>query len=499
MELTPFYIVSYTSERIMLPLHDVTDRKSGAKVSVIIGPNGSGKSSAISSLVDELEVMYLLLTSPKESFKKSRLSKRAEIEFRYGGDIYKLNRNGTILTALKNETPIDLEQDLFPRHALAVAHLPTDKFRFSRNDDNLFYRYLGLRQATNMVTTGALETKIISSLLNKFQCSSYHQALEEWLKVLNIGGDFKIEFRGLTTDLFNINGIEGLKSISRRTQYRSLEEYINHLQETNDASITESSLAMFLNKFSNLCNELGGSDLNSTRKRKNYTLPLNLLTDDSNANSISWEQGVDIIRKLRLADEIRLIFSKNGQRTAFSDLSSGERCVIGTIARLFEFATERCVIAIDEPEVSLHPSWQIKYIPTLMKAMRHLKSAHVLIATHSHFLVSDVDESSSLIIASHDDASQIQFDRFDGDVYGRTPDNILYRVFGVGTATNFYVERDLSEALHILSEPENMNLVKLKGIRSRLDKVSADDNPAFNEILNIMDKALGAFNNAENK
>lgn len=51
--------MSYTSEKIMLPLHDVTDRKSGPKVSVIIGPNGSGKSSAIASLVDELEIMYL--------------------------------------------------------------------------------------------------------------------------------------------------------------------------------------------------------------------------------------------------------------------------------------------------------------------------------------------------------------------------------------------------------------------------------------------------------
>ncbi|EKN4748721.1 AAA family ATPase [Yersinia enterocolitica] len=491
MELTPFYIVSYTSEKIKLPLHDVTDIKSGAKVSVIIGPNGSGKSSAIASLVDELEMMYLLLTSSKENFKKSRHPKQAEIEFRYGKDIYKINRDGIILTAFKNEISVSLDQDSFPRYALAVAHLPTDKFRFSRNDDNLFYRYLGLRQATNMVTTGALEAKVISSLLNESQCSSYHQALEEWLKVLNIGGDFEIEFRGFTTDAFNINGIKELNNISRRTQYRSVEEYINHLQETNDASITESSIAIFLNSFGNLCNELGESDLNSKRKRKNYTLPLNLLIDDSNANSISWEQGVEIIRKLRLADEIRLIFSKNGQRTAFSDLSSGERCVIGTVARLFEFATERCVIAIDEPEVSLHPSWQIKYIPTLMKAMRHLKSAHVLIATHSHFLVSDVDESSSLVIASNNDAGQIQFDRFDGDVYGRTPDNILYRVFGVGAATNFYVERDLSEALHILSEPENMNLAKLKEIRNRLDKVSADDNPAFNEILNIMDKALG--------
>lgn len=498
MELTPFYIVSYTSDRIMLPLHDVADDKSGPKVSVIIGPNGSGKSSAIASLVNELEMMYLLLTSSKDKFKKLHHPKQAEIEFRYGRDIYKIIRHGLVLTAFKNEITIDLDRDSFPRHALAVAHLPTDKFRFSRNDDDLFYRYLGLRQATNMVTTGSLETKVISSLLNQSQCSSYHQALEEWLKVLNIGGDFEIEFRSLNTDVFHIGEIKDLNSISRRIQYRSVEDYINLLQETVDASITESSITMFLSMFGKLCKELGEENLGSKGKRKNYILPLNLLIDDSKINSISWDLGVEIIRKLRISDEIRLIVSKNGEKTAFSDLSSGERCVIGTVARLFEFATERCVIAIDEPEVSLHPSWQIKYIPTLMKAMKHLKSAHVLIATHSHFLVSDVDESSSLIIASNKDVGQIQFDRFDGDVYGRTPDNILYRVFGVGAATNFYVERDLSEALQILSEPENMHFVKLKEIRRRLDKVSADDNPAFNEILNIIDKSLEGVNDAKN-
>lgn len=82
--------------------------------------------------------MYLLLTSSKDNFKKLRHPKQAEIEFRYGGDIYKIIRDGLVLTAFKNELTIDLDRDSFPRHALAVAHLPTDKFRFSRNDDNFF-------------------------------------------------------------------------------------------------------------------------------------------------------------------------------------------------------------------------------------------------------------------------------------------------------------------------------------------------------------------------
>lgn len=499
MESTPFYLISYTSEQAFLPLHDIADEEAGPKVSIIIGPNGSGKSTVIADLVSELENMYVLLTSSENMFRNSRYSKQAEIEFRYGKDIYRLCRDRMDLTAYKNDKYVRLGDFPFPKNALSVAHLPIDKFRFSRNSDNSFYRYLGLRQATNMVTTGSLEAKVISSLLNEYKYDSYREALEEWLEVLNISGGFEIELRGFTIDAFNVNGIEELEKISRRVPYQSMENYIESLREDYDISITVDSINSFLSRLVSLRNLSNLYDKENSKNKRTFSLQSDYIINDGDIGPISWEQGIEIIRKLRLANEIRLIFHKNGQRTAFADLSSGERNIIGTVTRLFEFAKERCVVAIDEPEVSLHPSWQIKYIPTLLKAMRHLKSVHVLIATHSHFLVSDVDESSSLIVAGENQAGKRRFDIFDGDVYGRTPDNILYRVFGVGAATNFYVERDLSDALSMLSEPQKMDFDKLKRIRLRLDKIIADDNPAFNEILEIMDKTLKGFDNAKSK
>ncbi len=491
MGVKPFYIVSYTSDHMSLPLHDVNDNKSGPKVTVVIGPNGSGKSTAIASLVDELEMMHVLLKSPEEQPKHFRFPKSGTIEFRCGGSTYSLERQGTTLTAYMNNEPVNLEDVPFPSSALAVAHLPTDKFRYSRNDDNSFYRYLGLRQATNMVTTGALEAKVISSLLNGLQSDGYRQAIGEWLKVLNISGSFEIELRNMTIEAFSADGFADLDRIARRTQFRSMADYISFLQDRGGRPILEADIGLFFGRLGALCETAETVNPGIKRRRRTFTLPVEALRDETDETGISWEQGMEIIRKLRLADEVRLIVNKNGQRTAFSDLSSGERCIIGTVTRLFEYAAEGCVITIDEPEVSLHPSWQIRYIPTLLKALRHLKSAHVLIATHSHFLVSDVDASASLVVAETDQAGHWKFSAFEGEVYGRTPENILYRVFGVGAATNFYVERDLSDALQMLSNSANIDRPKLQQIRHRLSNVVADDNPAFLEILTTIDKVLG--------
>ncbi|HGM8390413.1 TPA: hypothetical protein ACKQBE_000648, partial [Pseudomonas aeruginosa] len=118
-----------------------------------------------------------------------------------------------------------------------------------------------------------------------------------------------------------------------------------------------------------------------------------------------------------------------------------------------------------------------------------MPSTHVVIATHSHFMVSDLDsENSSLITSSYQDGPK--FKLFDGDVYGRSPENILYRVFGVATSGNSYVEGDLHSALRMLSSVEPVNLVELGAIYHRLEKVRGKDNPAMNVILEKMGRVL---------
>ena len=203
-----------------------------------------------------------------------------------------------------------------------------------------------------------------------------------------------------------------------------------------------------------------------------------------------WETGIEVFRRLRIAQNISLLISKNQKFTQFTQLSSGEQQVLGTITRLLEFVRPKSIIVIDEPEVSLHPLWQMQYIPTLLQALRHISGIHIIIATHSHFMVADIDSDAASLIVANDSRT---FKIFDGDVYGRSPENILYRVFGVGQVSNFPVEQDLAEALRIISHREP-KLDVLMSIQNRLKKLVAPDNPAFGVIMEKIDQYLSNQN-----
>ncbi|WP_165971589.1 ATP-binding protein [Cupriavidus sp. L7L] len=485
----PFYLVSCQSDGLLVPLHSHEDKKSGPKVTVVIGPNGSGKSTAIAAVVEELAFMHSLLY-PDQRAKHLRLAKTGTITYRHSNNLYRVVRMGTKIEAFINGKEADPTKVPFPSRALAVAHLPTDKFRYSDNEKKDFYRYLGLRQATNLVTTGALEAKVVADILAGQQSETYPLALNEWLAILQISDEFEIELRGLPFEVFHIQDVDDLDRRIRRSSSKNAAEHLKFHADEGSAPLTQRDIAGFFRRLGRLCEGADRDNFPPLKSKASYILPLSALRDDPLITRITWEAGIDLMRKMRLADEIRLMVRKNGRRTPFADLSSGERQILGTFTRLFRHAENGSVVVIDEPEISLHPSWQIRYIPTLLKALRHLPSAHVVIATHSHFLVSDVGDAASLVVAETDQTGRWHFTNFEGDVFGRTPENILYRAFGIGSVTNFYVEHDLTQALMMLANPAKLDREKLHAIKHRLDKVKAPDNPAFDQILNTINNAL---------
>lgn len=54
------------------------------------------------------------------------------------------------------------------------------------------------------------------------------------------------------------------------------------------------------------------------------------------------------------------------------------------------------MVLIDEPEISQHPNWQMQIIDMLDKCLSDSK-CHFIIATHSHFLVSDLPNYKSSV------------------------------------------------------------------------------------------------------
>lgn len=74
----------------------------------------------------------------------------------------------------------------------------------------------------------------------------------------------------------------------------------------------------------------------------------------------------------------------------FDELSSGEQQIILLVAKMVKEAEAGCLFLVDEPEISLHVSWQ-RAIPKLFQIIAQRFNVDILVATHSPVVVASAD------------------------------------------------------------------------------------------------------------
>jgi predicted ATPase len=93
---------------------------------------------------------------------------------------------------------------------------------------------------------------------------------------------------------------------------------------------------------------------------------------------------------LELGVEIHLdVVLEDQTRVSFGQLSTGEQNRILVLAKVLSTMEEGAVFLIDEPEVSLHLHWQMRFHETLMNLLFGLKRFHVVVATHAPVVISE--------------------------------------------------------------------------------------------------------------
>jgi len=507
-----FHLVSFTTPEFTLPLFDQEDFEPGPKASVLIGPNGSNKSRVLAALVEELvnidglrreltnqpspddekarpfkvqdHSLFVDRSSFERSPNKSLREKRepqARVEYWLAGSCWSVERLDRDLTVWKDGKKIGIHSLQFPDRAIAVAHLPTDRFKFTRGQSDDFYVYLGLRQASNMTTTGALETKVLLGFMDAIRRTRALGIFRNWFKDLGLDNALKVELGLYRRELFDAESFREFHD--QALSY--LERSGGPFREMNDQR--RNLISSQLEEIWPFIQALREFSVLKRRGRLrsgpvSYSIDFDLERFPTFFSEFDVAEMIDLGRRLRVISDTALIFTKSRQELRFSELSSGEQQVLGTVIRFVAELGENSVVVIDEPEVSLHPAWQRMYLPRLLETLEQFPHTHAIIATHSHFMVSDVSEKqASLTVASGIPGSRFQ--SFDGDVYGRSPENILYRVFGIATTSNFYVERDLTKALRMISGVDDLDLLHLRSIYERLQVVDEPDNEALIEIL----------------
>lgn len=97
-----------------------------------------------------------------------------------------------------------------------------------------------------------------------------------------------------------------------------------------------------------------------------------------------------LLKKSKIIKSLDVLFVKNNNIMSISDTSSGEKSLISATAFIssrIHSHDSKVNILVDEPENSLHPAWQSKYISNLLDLFPY-SNFDLFIATHSPLIVS---------------------------------------------------------------------------------------------------------------
>lgn len=113
-----------------------------------------------------------------------------------------------------------------------------------------------------------------------------------------------------------------------------------------------------------------------------------------------------------------VLFQKNGVDIPIDDLSSGEKQVVYRGCFLLQDinATKGAIVFIDEPEISLHPKWQMKimdYYKRIFTDENGIQTSQIFAVTHSPFVIHNENRYNDkiIVLARDEDGSIIVKDK----------------------------------------------------------------------------------------
>jgi energy-coupling factor transporter ATP-binding protein EcfA2 len=460
--------------------------------SVIIGPNGTGKSYILRTIIDLFrELNELMVIGKREKYVIGYYLIKYWIDgdrFSYG-NIYekKSGENSKLIGALvpggpqwrergkefyvnKNDKHIGTNEIKLPDAILANSIMLTDKFLFiSKPDEFPQYRYLGVRIRNSSAGTRSLIKNTINLLVESPNNELLINKLPDVLEFLELNRFLSITYRvkrkstfftgKLSKEVF----IDFIKKYENKradkimgegidTQamfsYRKYKEVLNNGETLN-------TLIDFCNKKATLFQKIdAGVD---------YTLRYDVINDLTTLKKeypiISLLGHLDLIEfpEFSLKKSEIAIYNSKGA-------SSGESHFLNSAISILATIKDSSIILIDEPEISLHPNWQMKYLEFLRKVFKDFTKCHFIIATHSHFLISDLKGDSSKIIGLKRADGKIQIVDLPPniDTYCWSPDDILYNIFDVTSSRNQFVAEDIAIILDTLSKGSKDTVNKIK-------------------------------------
>jgi predicted ATPase len=310
-----------------------------------------------------------------------------------------IGENGTGKSALLNDLSLDYLNE--NKTVIAIATSIHDKFTSKRRK----FHFYGGRQGRSMV-----ERSIKKSLIGDF--STDVDRIKYLITALEYA-KYSPEI-GIKVEGFESSNIDKLYVAAKENE--QLYDVISLINKYQEPFARESIVAISLWSVTKESNNISGSAL---------------------SGFIRYER---ILKKYKIIKKFRTYLYRDNAEIALSNASSGELMIISMLVHISSYIDKDTVILIDEPENSLHPRWQRKYIDMILDVF-YLFDPKIYIASHSPQII-PIDNNMYKIFTPRNGVIL--------EVNEKTSNNeeLLSEVFGVITPENRFLSNKMVETIN---------------------------------------------------
>lgn len=399
--------------------------------SVLIGCNGVGKSTLLKEMVDFFVDLHAYINNFKQKMSSANKARLKGVKYHIDGVCCEVIRIGRTFL-IKIDDRFLASKKLRVPTIVACNFGAFDKFPVQKVNgssqtryDVPYYKYVGAHVNGNMISSSAIAFRLLFALKENMD-DRQRQNLSSILDF--IGYDHTI----------TLNYSIVLRSKKNGSVY---DHVLQHVQKDKEYSKLTSE------QRSNKVRELYDFYKNKEFAKQptcNYDI-------DIDQNSLAANEDLNYIYKLKQYDLVQaasVVFYKKGTQIASEEMSSGEFAMLSMVLSISTASSDsHTLILIDEPELSLHPNWQMTIIDNLDRALKD-QVCHLLIATHSHMLVSDLPMNRSSVSQwKKDDDGNLIANRIGENTYGWSAEEVLLKVFKTATDRNRYFGERIAKLL----------------------------------------------------
>ena len=176
-------------------------------------------------------------------------------------------------------------------------------------------------------------------------------------------------------------------------------------------------------------------------------------------------------------DDFKVVRLKN--------MSSGEQCIFLLLLGIASKLKDNSLICIDEPELSLHPAWQMSFMNAIINSFSIFNGCHFIISTHSPQIISNIT-SQSCVVLNLESGILEKISNFKH----RSSDFQLATLFKTPGYKNEYLLNEAVSILSSFSKGVNDESLKNKAIKFLTLRDYTHTEDPINDLFQIIELAL---------